>query len=198
MPLKRWAYLTPGIPDELFCRGEVPMTKAEIRCLTLSRLRLQAHHRVLDVGAGTGSMAVECALLLTEGRVLAVEKDEGAVELIRENARLFGVDNLEIIQGAAPEALQAVEMVDRIIIGGTGGKFPEILEICRQKLAEGGILVANCLLLETLASALSLLKKLAFVSPEVISVNIARGAALKGQTMLRPLNPVFIVSAERG
>jgi precorrin-6B methylase 2 len=89
-------------------------------------------------------------------------------------------------------------MVDRIVIGGTGGKFPEILEICRQKLVAGGILVINCLLLESLASALSLLKKLAFVSPEVLSVNIARGAALGGQTMLRPLNPVFIVSAERG
>lgn len=197
MRTKRWPYITTGIPDELFFRGEVPMTKAEIRCLTLSRLRLEAHHRLLDVGAGTGSIAVECALLLSKGLVLAVEKDQKAVELIRENARLFGVDNLEIVRGAAPEALEALEMVDRIVIGGTGGRLPEILEVCSRKLVPGGILVANCLLLESLASFLSQLLKLSFVAPQVLSVNLARGSSLGGQTMLRPLNPVFIVSAEK-
>ncbi len=198
MKMKRWEYITPGIPDDLFLRGEVPMTKEEIRCLTLSRLRLQTHHRVVDVGAGTGSIAVECALLLKEGQVFAVEKDRSAVELIRKNARLFSVNNLELICGAAPEALEKIDVVDRIVIGGTGGKFPEILEVCSQKLAPGGILVANCILLESLASSLHLLKKFAFASPEIISVNIARGATLGGQTMLRPLNPAFIISGKRG
>jgi len=173
------------------------MTKEEVRCLTVSKLRLQSHHRIVDVGAGSGSIAVECALLLKKGRVFAVEKDLNAVELIRENARLFSLRNLEVICGEAPQALIGLESLDRVVIGGTGGRLAEILEVCCRKLLPGGILVLNCLLLESLSAVLPLLKALAFSSPQVISVNIARGEVLGGGTMLRPLNPVFIVSARK-
>ena len=192
-----WDHVVPGIPDELFCRGDVPMTKEEIRCLALSRLRLKAHHTVLDVGAGTGSISIECALLLKEGKVIAVEKDQAALDLLRQNARHFSVNNLEIIAGSAPAALAKIEKVDRIFIGGTGGQMETILEVCSSILVDGGIVVVNCILLESLASCIEILTKMPFTEPQIVSANIARGQRLGKQTMLRPLNPVFIVSARK-
>lgn len=192
-----WDHVTPGIPDDLFCRGEVPLTKEEIRCLTLSRLCLKAHHTVLDIGAGTGSISIECALLLKEGKVIAVEKEQVALDLLRRNARRFSVNNMEIISGCAPAALANIEKVDRIFIGGTGGQMEAILEVCTSILTDGGILVVNCILLESLASCMEILTKLPFAEPQIISANIARGQRLGKQTMLRPLNPVFIISARK-
>ncbi len=195
---KRWEYITPGIPDHLFLRGEVPMTKEEVRALTLSRLRLMPHHHLVDIGAGTGSIAVEAALLLQEGRVTAVEKEAAGVELIGRNARAFGVENnLHIIHGTAPEVLGEIDPADRIVIGGSSGHLPEILERCRELLAGGGILVLNCLLLETLESSMRQLQKLEFTSIDLLSLSCARGEPGPGGrgTMLKPLNPVFIISA---
>ncbi len=192
-----WDYLVPGIPDELFCRDTVPLTKEEIRCLSLSRLRLQPHHTVLDVGAGSGSVSIECALLLRQGRVIAVEREDRALVLLQKNARRFGVPNLEIIRGAAPAALAAVKHADRIFIGGTGGQMQAILEVCSRILAPGGIVVLNCILLESLTAALEHLARLPFSEAQVISAAIARGQRLGGKTMLSPLNPVFIVSAQK-
>lgn len=192
-----WTYLTPGIPDEQFCRGDVPLTKEEIRCLTLSRLRLKPNHTVLDVGAGTGTVSIECALMLREGKVMAVEKDEAALKLLEQNIRRFKVDNLEIIRGAAPAALAGVERADRIFIGGTGGQMGPILETAARILPAGGIVVVNCILLESMASCLQCLARLPFSPPQVMSAAISRGRRLGGQTMLQPLNPVFIITAEK-
>lgn len=197
MSAKRWDYLTPGIPDELFIRGEVPMTKAEVRAVTLSRLRLQPGQHVVDVGAGTGSVAIECALLLQGGRVTAVEKDESALELIRQNARAFQVENLEVVSGRAPGALAGLAPAQRIVIGGTGGAMREILLACGELLVPGGILVVNCILLQSLVSCLETLSSLDFSSPELVSLAVSRGERLAGQTMLKPLNPVFILAAEK-
>ncbi len=194
---KRWDHITPGIPDDLFIRGDVPMTKAEIRALTLSRLRLKPNQHLVDVGAGTGSIAVECALLLNEGRVTALEKDHKAVMLIGENARAFGVNNLDIICGRAPDALAGLAPADRVVIGGTGGAMEDILKTCRELLVPGGILVVNCILLESLSGCLETLRALDYSRVEVISAAISRGHLLAGQTMLKPLNPVFILSAEK-
>ncbi len=194
---KTWEFITPGIPDERFIRGDIPMTKEEIRCLTLSRLRLKPDSHVVDVGAGTGTIAIESALLLKRGRVTAVEKEAEGARLIRENARVFGVENLKVICGRAPEALEGLGPADRIVIGGTGGSMEEILQASRELLQPGGILVLNCILLESLSRCLETLKQLDFSRVAVINVAISRGQALAGQTMLKPLNPVFILSAEK-
>lgn len=194
---KRWDYITPGIPDHLFLRDEVPMTKEEVRVLTLSRLRLKPHHHLVDIGAGTGSISVEAALLLKEGRVTAVEKKAKGVELIGRNSRAFGLSNLHTIYGTAPEALGTLTSADRIVIGGSSGRLPEILERCSALLVEDGVLVLNCLLLETLDSSLKMLQELGFTSVDLLALSCARGEPGPGGqgTMLKPLNPVFIISA---
>jgi cobalt-precorrin-6B (C15)-methyltransferase len=192
-------YLVPGIPDEQFLRGEVPLTKSEIRCLTLSLLRLAEGQRVLDIGAGSGGLSIECALLLkNKGSVCAVERDKEAVALIRANLAHFGVDNVTLVESEAPEALEGLGSFDRIMIGGSGGNLPAIIEASREMLTPGGVLVINCILFETLNASLELLKNSSFGSISFIQAAIARSRQIGGGTALQPLNPVFIVSAVKG
>ena len=97
---------THGIRDEEFIRGKAPMTKEEVRTVSLSKLRLTADSVCYDVGAGTGSLSIEMALRAHQGQVWAIEKKEDAVELIHRNKVKFAADNLEIVEGLAPEALK--------------------------------------------------------------------------------------------
>lgn len=174
------------------------MTKEEIRCLTLSKLRLRRGHRVLDIGAGSGALTVECARLLSGGMVYAVEREARAVELISTNVRLFRLDNVKIVHGEAPAALEGIGTVDRVIVGGSGGRLPAILEASRQLLTPGGWLVQNCLLLETLTESMRALAELGFREISYILASISRSRKLGEGTALQPLNPVYIISAVKG
>lgn len=190
--------LTPGLADEDFVRGDVPFTKQEIRCLTLCKLQLEESSRVLDIGAGSGGLAIECARLLKGGGVWAVERDPRALQLVRANCSRFAVDNMTIIEGEAPAALKGLERFDRVIIGGSGGRLAEIIARCRELLVPGGIIVINCIMLETLSAGLGLLKDEAFTNIKYIQAAISRSRELGGGTVLQPLNPVYIISAVRG
>lgn len=128
-----WQYETPGIPDNMFIRGNVPMTKEEVRAAAISKLRLEKDSIVFDIGAGTGSISVECGLICHGGRVYAVEMNENAIELIWKNIAKFNLDNVTIIKGKAPESLENLPTPDRIFIGGTGGYMDEILDWISKK-----------------------------------------------------------------
>ena len=195
--MSRKTYTVPGIPDEEFIRGNVPMTKEEIRCLTISKHRIMPESRIVDIGAGTGSISIECALLAREGTVFAIEKNSEAIELINKNISSFELANVKVIHHSAPEALAGVGKVDRIVLGGTGGKMGEILKACREILVPGGILVINCILLESLSESLQALKEYGFDNINTLHVNISKSASLGGKTMLQPINPIFIITAER-
>jgi cobalt-precorrin-6B (C15)-methyltransferase len=191
-----WPYLTPGLPDEAFIRGKAPMTKAEVRCITLCKLRLLADHVVVDVGAGTGSIAVEAARLCPRGRVYAIERKDDALSLIEQNRRRFGVD-LRILPGEAHEQLDTIERFDRVVIGGSGGRLREILRVCRRRLSRGGRLVINALTLETVYHALEALKSDDYEELDVVSLSVARGRFVGGSTMMEGFNPVYVISAAR-
>lgn len=191
-------YVVPGIPDHLFERGEVPLTKQEIRCLTLSKLGLKEGQTVLDVGAGSGGLSLEMALLMPEGRVFAVERNPEAVKVIRANLEKFGADNVTVLEGSASDVLQRVDLperFDRVVIGGSGDELPQIIGRASELLAAGGIIVINCILLETLQESLRLLEEQGFSEIGFVQASIARSRRLGGKTALQPLNPVFIVSA---
>lgn len=174
------------------------MTKEEIRSLTLCKLRPESHHRVLDIGAGTGSLSVECGLLLSGGLVYAVEKKKEAVELIAANVKLFHLKNVRIIEGEAPGALEGIGAVDRVLVGGSGGKLAAILKDVQKLLVAGGRLVQNCFLLETMAESLYVLEGLGFQEISCLLVSISRSRKLGAGTALQPLNPVYIISAVNG
>ncbi|RMG15231.1 MAG: precorrin-6Y C5,15-methyltransferase (decarboxylating) subunit CbiT, partial [Cyanobacteria bacterium J055] len=100
MPSPLWPYVTPGIPDDLFDRlPGIPMSKRELRLLLLAQLRLTPDGVVWDIGAGTGTIPVECGLLCPQGRILAIERDEDVAKLIRRNCDRFSVNNVEVIEG---------------------------------------------------------------------------------------------------
>lgn len=193
-----WEFSVPGIPDELFLRGKVPMTKEEVRALTLSKLRLTSYSYILDVGAGTGSISVECGLLASRGKVYAIEKNPVAIDLIYENCKRFGVSNIEIIAGEAPAAIKKIPLMDRVVIGGSGGNLKDIIVATNDILKPEGRIVLNGILLETVTVGLQALKEQGYRQVDLITVSIARGRELGGRTALKALNPVFIISAAKG
>ena len=117
------------IDDEKFIRGSVPMTRQEIRILTLAKAQLDSSSVIVDVGAGTGSISIEAAQLAPNGKVFAIERNAEAVELIKRNVEKFSVDNVEIICAAAPDGLENLPTLDAAIIGGSGGRLEKILDI---------------------------------------------------------------------
>ena len=151
----------PGLPDELFARGDVPMTKREVRALTMAMAGLRPDDRVLDVGAGTGSLSVEAALLCPRGSVVALERDAEALELIRENAVRFGLANVSVVAGEAPADFAALTPAsfDRILVGGGGSGLAAILDALPDLLRPGGRIVCNTVCIETTATVTTRLRR---------------------------------------
>ena len=115
---------TAGMADEVFLRDKVPMTKREVRNASLSHLQLSSNSVVYDIGSGTGSVSIEMALRAAQGKVYAIEKNPAAVALLQENKKKFAVDHLEIIEGTAPEALEALPVPTHAFIGGSACRLP--------------------------------------------------------------------------
>lgn len=193
---QNWDYVTPGIPDDLFTRGEVPMTKEEVRVVTLAKARLAPGQVVWDIGSGTGSLAIEAARLIPGGQVYAIEQNQAGVELIRENVRRFSLTNVRVVPGRAPEVLRDLPAPQRVFIGGSGGRLAEILDLVNEILPAGGRLVINAVTLETLARVLSLLQPP--WSREIIQLAVTRGVRRGNYHLLQAANPVWIITAGRG
>ena len=182
-----------GLPDGAFLRGDVPMTKEEVRSLALSKLRLEEHHVVWDVGAGTGSVSVECALSCPAGRVYAVEKKEEALALIAENRARFGAANLEIVAGTAPEALEALPAPDRVFLGGTSGGLEEILQAVFHKNPAARV-VCTAVTLETVGEAAKCFSRLG--SPDMMQLSVTRTRPAGRYHLMDAQNPVWLFSGE--
>ena len=182
-----------GIEDSSFVRGNVPMTKQEIRILSLAKLSLTESSVVYDIGAGTGSVSVEAALHCKGGQVFAVEKNEEGIGLIQENKIRFGTDNLKIVKGAAPECLKGLPAPTHVFIGGSSGNLIEIIQAIREK-NEKVRFVINIVTLETLAQ-LETVKEIfpEYRNMEVVQVNVAKGKALGRYHLMEASNTVYII-----
>ncbi|WP_432299950.1 precorrin-6y C5,15-methyltransferase (decarboxylating) subunit CbiE [Collinsella aerofaciens] len=190
----RWPYASSGIPDELFIRGDVPMTKLEVRAVALAKLRLTATDTVWDVGAGTGSVSIEAALVARAGSVWAVERNAAGVRLIRENADAFGCGNVHAVPGVAPEALAKLPVPDAVFVGGSVGELPSIVEAALEKNSQVRLCVP-CVTVETLTEACALLSGSRFKGFEACQVSAARAEAVGSHHLMKAQNPVFLVSA---
>lgn len=190
----RWPYASSGIPDELFIRGDVPMTKQEVRAVALAKLRLTATDTVWDVGAGTGSVSIEAALVARAGSVWAVERNAAGVRLIRENADAFGCGNVHAVPGVAPEALAKLPVPDAVFVGGSAGELPSIVEAALEKNSQVRLCVP-CVTVETLIEACALLSGSRFKGFEACQVSAARAEAVGLHHLMKAQNPVFLVSA---
>ncbi len=189
-----------GLADDDFeqrrpLRGQI--TKREVRAVSLYSLGLCPDSIVWDIGAGTGSISVEAALIAHRGRVFAVEKDLENIGLLERNVERLGRDNIEIIAAEAPAALDSLPDPDSVFIGGSGGNLLAILQLVGQRLKRGGRVVANLAVLERSHEAYHQMQQLGFQT-ELVMVNAARGKELRdGTVRLESLNPVFVVSGVR-
>ena len=189
------ALSTHGIPDEEFIRGKAPMTKEEVRSVSLSKLRLTEDSICYDVGAGTGSVSVEMALRADQGQVFAIEKKEEAAALLEENKQKFAVDNLEIIKGEAPQALENLPAPTHAFIGGSSGNLKEIVALLLGKNPRVRIVI-NCITLETISEALDVLKEYGFQQREVVQLAASRSKEIGRYHLMMGENPIYIITCQ--
>ena len=187
--------VTTLIDDEKFLRGKVPMTKQEIRTLTLAKARIDSDSIVADIGAGTGSITIEAALLASRGKIFAIERNSEAIELIRRNVEKFSVTNVEIIRADAPDGLENLPALDAAIIGGSGGNLEKILDDLRGKLKIGGRIILNAVTIQTLNTALDYFRT-HDLPCDACQVQITRLERVGRYDMAKALNPVWIVAAQ--
>lgn len=186
---------THGLPDESFIRGKAPMTKEEVRTVSLGKLQLTKDSICYDVGAGTGSVSVEMALRAYEGVVYAVEMKEDALALLEENKCKFAVDNLEIISGKAPEAMMDLPVPTHAFIGGSSGNLKEIVKLLLNKNKDVRIVI-NCITLETIAEAMHVIKEFDFQEHEIVQMNVSRSKTLGRYHLMMGENPIYIITCQ--
>jgi len=183
-----------GIDDAEFVRGDVPMTKRDIRGLSILSLHIRRDDILYDIGAGTGSVSVEMALCAENGEVYAVECVQEGIELIEANRRKFGLHNLKVINGTAPEALRELPVPDAAFIGGSRGKLEEIVEFLLERNPKIRITV-NAIAQETTEKALEIMEARG-MNPEITQVNVAKGRKTGRLHMMIAQNPVSLISGQ--
>ena len=180
--------------DEWFIRGEIPMTKSEVRAVSVSKLELCRDNIVYDIGAGTGSVSVEAALKVPDGHVYAFEQKEEGCALIRANAEKVGVKNLTVVPGKAPESLYGYPAPDRVFLGGSSGNMEEILDLVTE-LNPAVQLVINVIALESLSQAMEWFRKKGW-EPEVVCMQVSRAAKRGPYHMMQAQNPIYVLTAQ--
>lgn len=188
----RVARRCPGLPDEAFLRGAVPMTKQEVRAAALAKLAVRPGDTLWDVGAGTGSVSVELALAAFEGETFAVECSPEACGLIRANREKFGAWNLRLIEGRAPEALAELPAPDGVFIGGTKGGMEAVVDAVLEKNPKARVCV-SAIALETLSAAAAALIKHG-LEAKVTQLAVSRTKAAGALHLLMANNPVFLIT----
>jgi len=184
-----------GLPEAAFAHRAGLITKAEVRAVSLSKLRLHERATLWDVGAGCGSVSIEAGALLRQGMVYAVERDEQQMGFLEANRRSFGAGNVKLVRGAAPEALSSLPQPDRVFVGGSGDGLIPTLEVAADRLSAGGRIVANLVSLEHLARMEDWAKG-GDLPIEVVQIAVSRSVPTAGLTRLESLNPVFVVTID--
>lgn len=188
-----------GNPDDLFRQSRPKrglLTPAEVRCIALAEMDLGEASVVWDVGAGSGSVAIEAAQIARRGRVFAIEMDAEDFALISANAERFGVTNLTPILGQAPEAWEKLPDPDAIFVGGTGRQVSSIVESAFVRLRPGGRLVTNVGSIENVAAVREALHRHTS-DDQVWMINIARGVYQLERVRFESLNPTFLIGVKK-
>ncbi len=193
---RRTEYVITGLPDKEFFRGQAPMTKEEVRSVSLSKLALTGEAVVYDIGAGTGSVAVECARQCLEGTVYAIERKEQALELLRKNKIKHSAWNLEIVPGEAPEALSELPAPTHAFLGGSGGRLIEIIRALWKKNPRVR-LVLNVISLETLQELIKLMEGTAFSYKEIVQISVSKAKEMGHHNLMMGQNPVYVITLQK-
>ena len=189
-----WLMRRVNIPDSEFIRGKVPMTKEEIRILTIAKANICPEDVVLDVGAGTGSLSCEAALHAYNGQVYAIERKAEGIELIKANTEKLGIGNIKVIEAEAPEGMEQLPKLNVAIIGGSGSKLAPILDKIDGLLVTGGRIVLNCITIQTLSQCLEYMRQREDYEYAAVQVQVSRWKQVGPYDMAEAMNPIFIVT----
>ncbi len=184
-----------GLSDDMFFRGEIPMTKSEVRSVILSKLQLRNSDIVYDIGSGTGSVTVECGRLAPKGMVYSVECNEDAYELTAKNVEHFELKNVRQFLGQGKDIVADLPKPNSVFIGGSKGELEDIME----QIINKGVdirFVVSAITLETLTNTLMFMKTKGFKNTEVVQVSVSKGNFVGNSTMMTAQNPIFIVSGD--
>lgn len=193
-----WSYVTPGIPDHLFERlPGIPLSKREVRLLLLSALRMEADSVLWDIGAGTGTIPIEVGLLCPQARIIAVERDEEVANLIRRNCERFGVKNVEVIEGSAPDCLKTLSPKPQRVCLEGGKPIKTLLSSVWDYLPADGRVVATAGNLENLYLISEGLSQLQARNIEVVQSAVNRLETRGIHQTFAALDPMFILSGEK-
>lgn len=183
------------IKDDEFIRGNCPMTKEEVRILSVVKLALEDNYRVIDIGAGTGAVSIQVAKICKNGEVIAIEKDNEALEVLKQNKEKFKTSNLQIINSEAIEIQPNITgEFDAIFVGGSGGNIGDIIEKYGAKLKKSKNIVLNFITINNVYKAMETLKMLNY---EVECVQIQVSKTKVKSYMLMANNPIFVVSGRK-
>ena len=198
MPSPLWPYITPGIPDDLFERlPGIPMSKREVRLMLISALRLKPDSVLWDIGAGTGTIPIETGLLCPQGHIIAVERDEEVASLIRQNCQRFQVQNVEVIEGVAPDCLKDLAYLPHRVCLEGGRPIKAILKEVWHYLQPQGRVVATASDLENLYAISEGLAELQARNIEVVQSAVNRLEVRGTHQKFAAVNPIFILSGEK-
>ncbi len=179
------------IRDDEFIRGNIPMSKFDIRVIAMALLDIDKGDIFLDVGAGTGSLSVQASLLGAE--VFAIEQEQEGVELIKGNAERFGAE-INIIHGTAPDAFDSINGFNKCFIGGSGGKLTEIMEAVHNRLPMGGIVAASFIVPENMVELKKLLMEKNYSEMEV---RLIQSSTIEGMGLMKANNPIFLIKGKK-
>lgn len=182
-----------GLPDEVFARDKVPITKSEVRAVIMSKLDICPNSICYDIGAGSGSVTIEMSRLAYEGKVYAIEKNPLAVELIKKNIHNFSAENIELIHAKAPEGLDNILEADKIFIGGSGGELISIMEMIFTS-KKNHTIVISAITMETISQITDIVKiaKQKGYDTEITAVNVSKSKEVGPYNMMMAQNMVFI------
>mgnify|MGYP002588649818 CR=1 FL=1 len=192
---------THGMPDEVFLRGKAPMTKSEVRSVSLTKLKLDENSVCYDIGAGTGSVSVEMALRASQGQVYAIEKKEDALNLLKANKEKFALDHMQIIAGTAPKAMEDLPAPTHAFIGGSSGNLDKIIDLLLAKNPQVRIVI-NCITLETVSETISCIRRLEESGAdkewesEVVQLAVSRAKNIGRYHMMMGENPIYIITVQ--
>ena len=184
---------THGLKDEEFLRNTTPMTKEEVREVSISKLRLKSDSILLDVGAGTGSVSIESALLSDDLRVVAIEKKQEAIDILKENIEKFNLENINVIEGEAPEALEDIHNATHAFIGGSNGRLKEILNKL-YKINPKMRVVINAVTIETMTEIGSLKGDYKIDNYDMVMMQVSHSSKVGFHNMMKADNPIWICS----
>lgn len=194
--------VTHGLPDDAFQRdmgpdGVVPMTKSEVRSVCLSKLQLSEGSVCWDVGAGTGSVAIEMALQASKGSVFAIERNSAALDLLRLNSERFSLSNLSIVSGTAPDACADLPAPTHAFIGGSAGNMKGVISLLLQKNPHVRI-VATAVSLESISELASCLGEFPWVETETVCMQVSRARKAGAYHLMAGQNPIYIFTMQAG